>query len=211
MGFSRQEYWSGVPFPSPGDLPHTGIKPAPTSQADSLPLSHRVMAYLQGSQGTLKSGKAFLIESHKEESNRIWGWRPALPELTQDLDPESRNLDVGVEGFESSGRPVSSTVPSQAWSWGEGTHVYPWHRLINKSTHVLNPMEKVKSSPVKKKKKKPRVLPCPTCLHTFLNPHKTPGGTWQSHQPRDRSLMGNNCCCCEIKQGHETDHNSLFL
>ena len=27
MGFSRQEYWSGLPFPSPGDLPHLGIKP----------------------------------------------------------------------------------------------------------------------------------------------------------------------------------------
>ena len=27
MGFSRQEYWSGVPFPSPGDLPDAGIKP----------------------------------------------------------------------------------------------------------------------------------------------------------------------------------------
>ena len=28
MGFSRQEYWSGLPFPSPGDLPNPGIKPA---------------------------------------------------------------------------------------------------------------------------------------------------------------------------------------
>ena len=27
MGFSRQEHWSGLPFPSPGDLPHPGIKP----------------------------------------------------------------------------------------------------------------------------------------------------------------------------------------
>ena len=27
MGLSRQEYWSGLPFPSPGDLPHPGIKP----------------------------------------------------------------------------------------------------------------------------------------------------------------------------------------
>ena len=27
VGFSRQEYWSGLPFPSPGDLPDTGIKP----------------------------------------------------------------------------------------------------------------------------------------------------------------------------------------
>ena len=28
MGFSRQDYWSGLPFPSPGDLPDPGIKPA---------------------------------------------------------------------------------------------------------------------------------------------------------------------------------------
>ena len=28
MGFSRQEFWSGLPFPSPGDLPHPGIEPA---------------------------------------------------------------------------------------------------------------------------------------------------------------------------------------
>ena len=37
MGFSRQEYWSGLPFPSPGDLPDRGIKPrSPTLQADAL-------------------------------------------------------------------------------------------------------------------------------------------------------------------------------
>ena len=38
MGFSRQAYWSGLPFPSPGDLPNPGIKPgSPALQADSLP------------------------------------------------------------------------------------------------------------------------------------------------------------------------------
>ena len=37
MGFSRQEYWSGLPFPSPRNLPNPGIKPrSPASQADSL-------------------------------------------------------------------------------------------------------------------------------------------------------------------------------
>ena len=37
MGFSRQEYWSRWPFPSPGDLPYPGIKPkSPALQADSL-------------------------------------------------------------------------------------------------------------------------------------------------------------------------------
>jgi len=37
MGFSRQEYWSGLPFPSPGDLPDPGIEPwSPTLEADAL-------------------------------------------------------------------------------------------------------------------------------------------------------------------------------
>ena len=37
MGFSRQEYWSELPFPSPGDLPDPGIKPGSLElQADSL-------------------------------------------------------------------------------------------------------------------------------------------------------------------------------
>ena len=42
MGFSKQEYWSGLPFPSPGDLPDPGIEPrslmSPVLQADSLPV-----------------------------------------------------------------------------------------------------------------------------------------------------------------------------
>ena len=47
IGFSRKEYWSGLPCPPPGDLPDPGIKPvspespvAPALEADSLPLSH---------------------------------------------------------------------------------------------------------------------------------------------------------------------------
>ena len=44
MEFSRQEYWGGLPFPSPEDLPNSGIKPetpvSPALQAESLPLSH---------------------------------------------------------------------------------------------------------------------------------------------------------------------------
>ena len=37
MKFSRQEYWSGLPFPSPGDLPNPGIEPgSPALQADAL-------------------------------------------------------------------------------------------------------------------------------------------------------------------------------
>ena len=39
MGFSRQEYWNGLPFPSPGDLPDPGIKPrSPALQANFFTL-----------------------------------------------------------------------------------------------------------------------------------------------------------------------------
>ena len=45
MGFSRQEYWSGLLCSPPGDLPDPGIKPtspvSPALQADSFPLSHQ--------------------------------------------------------------------------------------------------------------------------------------------------------------------------
>ena len=42
VGFSRQEYWSGLPFPSPGDLPDPGIEPrSPALRADALPLATR--------------------------------------------------------------------------------------------------------------------------------------------------------------------------
>jgi len=41
MGFSRQKYWSGLPFPSPGNLPDPGIKlMSPELQLDSLPQIH---------------------------------------------------------------------------------------------------------------------------------------------------------------------------
>ena len=45
MGFPKQEYWMGLTFPPPGELPDPGIEPmspeAPELQADSLPLSHQ--------------------------------------------------------------------------------------------------------------------------------------------------------------------------
>ena len=56
MGFSRQESWSGLPFPSPGDLPDPGIEPrSPTLQADNLtsePPGNDKGAYIQISLGS---------------------------------------------------------------------------------------------------------------------------------------------------------------
>ena len=48
MEFSRQEYWSGLPFPSPGDLPDQGIEPrSPTLKADTLPSETPYMCCLE--------------------------------------------------------------------------------------------------------------------------------------------------------------------
>ena len=60
MGFSRQEYWSGLPFPSPGDLPDPGIEPgSPTFQAEALtsePPRKPFSGGLDGKESTCNSG-----------------------------------------------------------------------------------------------------------------------------------------------------------
>ena len=53
VGFSRQEHWSGSPFPSPGDLPNPGIEPrSPALQADSLPTELQGKPLLEGVEAT---------------------------------------------------------------------------------------------------------------------------------------------------------------
>ena len=57
MKFSRPDYWSGEPFPSPGDLPNPGIEPRfPALQADSLP------AELPGKPNWRKTIKSFILK-----------------------------------------------------------------------------------------------------------------------------------------------------
>ena len=67
MEFSRPEYWIGLPFPSPGDLPNPGIEPrSPTLQADSLP------AEPQGKSKNTGAGSLSLLQQIflTQESNR---------------------------------------------------------------------------------------------------------------------------------------------
>ena len=70
MGFSRQEYWSGLPFPSPGHLPEPGIEPSsPALPSDSLPSeSPGNWVWLI----SLYKGKFGYIHSHR--NNAMWMW-----------------------------------------------------------------------------------------------------------------------------------------
>ena len=64
MELSRQEYWSGLPFPSPGDLPDPGIKPgSPALQADSLPSEPpRKRSFYKSIVGAIRMGHFTLGE-----------------------------------------------------------------------------------------------------------------------------------------------------
>ena len=63
MEFSRQEYWSALPFPSPGDLPEPGTEPgSPASQADSLPSE--------------PPGKPLCLHSSLVQVGASMGWQP---------------------------------------------------------------------------------------------------------------------------------------
>ena len=66
MEFSRQEYWSGLPCPPPGDLPDPGIEPrSPTLQTDSLPLSHQGIPGRERGTPTKTCRVLFLVQARE--------------------------------------------------------------------------------------------------------------------------------------------------
>ena len=78
MGFSRQEYWSGLPFPTPGDLPDPGIKPtspaSPALQVDSSLLRHRgspkkAIHVLKTAPRYTSSHSSLILNIEKEETS----------------------------------------------------------------------------------------------------------------------------------------------
>ena len=80
VGFFRQEYWSGLPCPLPGDLPNPGIKPAspvsPSLQVDSLLLSHRGSLYRTLGNSFDHCKHVFFFKSMF--AFELWCWRRLL-------------------------------------------------------------------------------------------------------------------------------------
>ena len=77
MGFSRQEYWGGLPFPPPGNLPDPGTEPAspvaPTLQVGSLPRSHlgSFCAHYSTFFSLLPPWNSYHLKFHSYESGEI--------------------------------------------------------------------------------------------------------------------------------------------
>ena len=86
MEFSRQEYWSGLPFSSPGDLPNPGIEPGPPAlQADSS---------LFEPPGKLKVPCRYLREKYKALPASIWRWSVQLN--TGNFTKFTSSVDFGM-------------------------------------------------------------------------------------------------------------------
>ena len=73
MGCSRQEYWSGLPYPPPGDLPYPRIEPgSPALQADSLPSETSACSYVFMKRVELTHLKALSQNNKSEICIYLW-------------------------------------------------------------------------------------------------------------------------------------------
>ena len=83
MELSRQGYWSGLPFPSPGDLPHPGIEPrSPTLQADALPSEPRGKPKLPSILWGLREVRKLQMKSLKLAETGSWSWSKEAVSVT---------------------------------------------------------------------------------------------------------------------------------
>ena len=82
MGFSRQEYWTGVPFPSPGDLPYPGIEPG-------SPTLHAMDSLLSKPQGSPQV--ALVVKNLPANAGHLRG-AGSIPGLGRSAGEENGNL-----------------------------------------------------------------------------------------------------------------------
>ena len=64
MGFSKQEYWSGLPFPSPGDLSDPGIEPGLKTQRNNPSINESIDMNLRKLQEIVKDREAWSVAIH---------------------------------------------------------------------------------------------------------------------------------------------------
>ena len=131
MEFSRQEYWSGLPFPSPGDLRHPGIKPRfPSSQAASSPSEPLAMTpYILSTDNPIPGLSQLLrnpcaVQETQASHIRPLHWEEPLEEgmATHSSIGESHG-QRGLAGY-----TAHEVAKSQKRQKGQSMHAAPFHR-----------------------------------------------------------------------------------
>ena len=127
MGFSRQEYWSRLPCPPPGDLPDPGIEPkspvSPALQANSLPLS------LQGSKSTILQYKYL---PQKRLSRKL---------MEKEIATHSSTLAWKIPWTEEPGRLQSMGLQKVGHDWATSLSTFIHWRRKWQPTPVILPGE----------------------------------------------------------------------
>ena len=103
LGFSRQEYWSGLPFPSSGDLPHPRIEPgSPVLQADALPSEPpgKLVIYYSGQKfnstnSELIAGRNINNLRYEDDTTRM-AESEELKSLLMKVKEESENVGLKI-------------------------------------------------------------------------------------------------------------------
>ena len=126
MGFPRKEYWSGWPFPSPGDLPSPGIKPtSPAFQADSLPLSHLGTSYQVSNikKKTLGEGEGGMFREISIE--------PCILSRVKQIARPGWMHETSAQGWCTGMTQRDRVERVVGGGSGWGTHVNPWLIHVN--------------------------------------------------------------------------------
>ena len=124
MGFSRQECWRGLPFPSPGDLPDPGIEPmSPALQADSL-------LNLPAMQDATSTGCHF--------NTALWS-RQRAPERTHQSPSEKRRVGVATyTKYLKSEKPLRSELMNPPTCPRRQENLRRYHSNTGSSTPNFN-------------------------------------------------------------------------
>ena len=136
MGFPRQEYWSGLPFPSPGDLPDPGIKPgSPALQAVDLPTELWGKPIL-----SLPCDKA--CGEQVRPASDLEGWALLQQDICHDQYRQSRqgcpalsrsSKKMSIDGERMQGKKRRWLIVKNTWVTTEMTPVPTGHKRWNVS------------------------------------------------------------------------------
>ena len=140
MEFSRQEYWSGLPFPSPGDLPNPVIKGgSPALQADTLTSEPR--RFLQNIYIIILSNRCYRYHDCIADHPRFCGIKWPLCSWIlwfQKLDrAHGFSLSLPVSGFQLGDSRLWMELSEESFTHLSGSWCWYWTGSLSSSPHVL--------------------------------------------------------------------------